>query len=135
MGAFAQTAERLLERGYAAVPIIPGTKRPGIFSGGRWIGLAKWQTRYNGRAPSATEIARWSAGDTGIGVIGGAASHGMVALDIDTDDPAIRTALARIIPGTRVRKIGRRGETLFFHAPHVTESKRWLTASGEVICA
>ena len=31
MGAYAQCAERLIERGFAAVPIMPGTKRPGHF--------------------------------------------------------------------------------------------------------
>ena len=113
------------------VPIIPGTKRPGVLSNGQWVGLPRWQTRYNGRAPSETEIAHWSEGDTGVGVLGGAVSGGMVALDIDTDDTAIRTALAAILPGTSVRKIGKRGETLFYYAPHVTASKRW-TIDGKV---
>jgi hypothetical protein len=133
MGAFQQIGARLIERGYAAVPIIPGTKRPGVFRNGRWVGLPRWQTRYDSRKPSETEIAHWSEGDTGIGVIGGAVSHGMVAFDIDTDDDAIRAALTAILPGTTVRKIGKRGETLFFHAPHVSVSKRW-TIDGEVIC-
>src|SRR5690348_7522828 len=119
MGAFQQIGARLIERGYAAVPIIPGTKRPGVFNNGKWVGLPRWQTRYNGRAPSETEIARWSKGDAGIGVIGGAASHGMVAFDIDTDDSTIRAALVAFLPGTTIRKIGKRGETLFFFAPHV----------------
>ena len=46
---------------------------------------------------------------------------------------AIRTALAAILPGTTVRKVGRRGETLFYYAPQITVSKRWLI-DGEVIC-
>ena len=133
MGAFQQIGARLIERGYAAVPIIPGTKRPGVLSNGQWVGLPRWQTRYNGRVPSEPEIAHWSEGDTGIGVIGGAVSGGMVALDIDTDDSTIRAALTGILPGTPVRKIGKRGETLFFHAPHISASKRW-TIDGEVIC-
>ena len=43
MGAYAQCAERLIERGFAAVPIVPGTKQPGFFFAGMWIGLANWQ--------------------------------------------------------------------------------------------
>jgi hypothetical protein len=131
MGAFAQIAERLIERGYAVVPIIPGTKRPGVLSNGQWVGLPRWQTRYNGRTPSETEIAHWSEGDTGVGVLGG--FGGLVGIDIDTDDIAIRTVLAEILPGASVRKIGKRGETLFYYAPHVSASKRW-TIDGEVIC-
>jgi hypothetical protein len=38
MGAYAQFAERLIERGYAAIPIMPGTKRPGFFCAGMWMG-------------------------------------------------------------------------------------------------
>jgi hypothetical protein len=132
MGAFAQIAERLIERGYAVVPIIPGTKRPGVLlKDDEWVGLPEWQNRYKKRPPSKRELARWSQGDAGIGVVGGAG--GMVALDIDTDDPIIRTALAAVVPGTTVRKIGQRGETLFFHAPHVTASKRWLV-DKQVVC-
>ena len=57
----------------------------------------------------------------------------IVALDIDTDDIAIRTALDAILPEQRGTKIGRRGETLCYFAPHVTTSKRWLI-EGEMIC-
>jgi hypothetical protein len=114
------------------VPIIPGTKRPGVLLKDEWVGLPEWQNRYKKRPPSKRELARWSQGDTGVGVIGGAG--GMVALDVDTDDSTIRAALAAVVPGTTVRKIGKRGETLFFHAPHVTASKRWLTVDKKVIC-
>jgi hypothetical protein len=132
MGAFQQIGERLIKRGYAAIPIIPGTKRPGVLANGRWIGLDQWQIRYNGRVPSEIELARWAAGDTGVGVVGGAASHGMVAFDIDTEDAAIRAALDAILPATSVRKIGKRGETLFFYAPHLTQSSRWVIGDQTV---
>jgi hypothetical protein len=131
MGAFAQMAERLIERGYAVVPIMPGTKEPGVLLNGEWVRLPAWQKRFRRRRPSETEMARWSAGDTGIGVVGGAG--GMVALDIDSDDPAIRNALLTVVFGSEVRKVGRRGETLFFYAPYVKESKRWLIAD-KVVC-
>jgi hypothetical protein len=131
MGAFAQIAERLIERGYGALPIIPGTKRPGVLSNGQWIGLPRWQTRFRNRAPSETELQHWSEGDTGVGVLGG--FGGMVAIDVDTDSAEIRAAIDAVLPGTTVRKVGRRGETLFYYAPHIASSKRWLI-DGEVIC-
>ena len=43
-----RSAPRFIERGFAAVPIMPGTKRPGFFFAGMWIGLANWQRRFNG---------------------------------------------------------------------------------------
>jgi hypothetical protein len=132
MGAFADISARLIERGYAVVPIIPGTKRPGWLSNGQWIGLPHWQDCYSKRSPSENELARWGEGDTGIGVICGPASRGAVAVDIDTDTPEFRTALDTILPRTTVRKIGKRGETLFYFAPHVTESKRWMVG-GQTI--
>jgi hypothetical protein len=132
MGAFQQIAARMIERGYAVVPIIPGTKRPGVLSNGRWVGLPRWQTRYNGRAPSETELAHWSEGDTGVGVLGG--FGGLVATDVDTDAADIRAVLDTVLPGATVRKVGRRGETLFYYAPHISASKRWTTIDGEVIC-
>jgi hypothetical protein len=130
MGAFATIGARLIERGYAPVPIIPGSKRPGLLSNGQWVGLPRWQTRYHQRQPSETEIAHWAEGDAGVGVVGG--FGGMVAIDIDTEDAAIRAALDTVLPRTPVRKIGKRGETLFYYAPEITESKRW-TIDGEVI--
>jgi hypothetical protein len=133
MGAFADMAERLIERGYAVVPIIPGTKRPGFFNGETWLGLPEWQTRFNKRAPTNEQIVRWGVGDTGIGIVGGPASRGMVGFDIDTDDPAIRAALDSILPPTPVRKVGRRGETLFYFAPQITQSRKWIIEQ-RVVC-
>jgi hypothetical protein len=104
----------LIERGYGAVPIMPGTKAPGFFFAGMWIGLANWQKRFNNGPPPADERARWAAGILGVGVLGGKGSHGLVGVDIDTDDSAIRAALGTILPTTLVRKIGNRGETMFY---------------------
>ena len=123
MGAYAQCAERLIERGFAAVPIVPGTKRPGFFSAGVWIGLANWQRRFNGGPPPESERERWAAGDTGIGVVAGQASHGLIGIDIDSEDPAIQAALQTVLPPTHVRKTGARGETLFYHGPEIAQSQ------------
>ena len=37
MGAYEQHAERLIERGYAAIPIMPGSKIPGFLCAGLWV--------------------------------------------------------------------------------------------------
>jgi hypothetical protein len=133
MGAYAQCAERLIERGFAAVPIMPGTKRPGFFFAGMWIGLANWQMRFNGGPPPESERALWAAGDTGIGVIAGQASHGLIAIDIDSEDPAIQAALQTVLPPTHVRKTGARGETLFYHGPEIAQSQSWNIAGKRVV--
>ena len=133
MGAYAQCAERLIERGFAAVPIMPGTKRPGFFFAGMWIGLANWQRRFNGGPPPATERERWAAGDTGVGVVAGQASHGLIAVDIDSEDPAIQAALRTVLPPTHVRKTGARGETLFYYGPGITQSQSWNIAGKRVV--
>ena len=65
MGAYQQVGERLINRGFAAVPIMPGTKRPGFFCAGMWIGLSNWQKRFNNGPPPESERARWAVGDAG----------------------------------------------------------------------
>ena len=133
MGAYAQCAERLIERGFAAVPIMPGTKRPGFFFAGMWIGLANWQRRFNSAPPPESERERWAAGNTGVGVVAGQASHGLIAVDIDSEDPAIQAALRTVLPPTHVRKTGARGETLFYYSPGITQSQSWNIAGKRVV--
>ena len=133
MGAYAQCAERLIERGFAAVPIMPGTKRPGFFFAGMWIGLANWQKRFSGGPPPATERERWAAGDAGVGVVAGQASHGLIAVDIDSEDPAIQATLRTVLPPTHVRKTGARGETLFYHGPGIAQSQSWDIAGKRIV--
>jgi hypothetical protein len=125
MGAYQQVSERLIERGFAAIPIMPGTKRPGFLCAGVWIGLSNWQKRYNNGPPPEHERSRWGVGDTGIGVIGGPASHGLIAIDIDSTDADIATAVLAALPSTDVRKIGMRGETLFYYGPGIEQSRSW----------
>src|SRR5262249_6561443 len=84
IGAYQQYAPRLVARGYAPVPIEPGTKKPGFYCAGMWTALYGWQRRYlNGRVPSPRDHELWGNGDTGIGMVGGQASHGAIAIDID----------------------------------------------------
>jgi hypothetical protein len=134
MGAFENHAEALIDRGYAAIPIMPGSKIPGYFCAGLWVPLPGWQRRYlEGRKPQPVDIAAWSVGNSGIGLVGGPSSHGCVGVDIDTDDLAILEAIIRVLPATPVTKIGRRGETRLFYGPDITISQSW-NINGRRIC-
>lgn len=110
---------RLVERGYAALPIMPGTKRPGEFKAGGWMGKYRWREEYTRRLPSRFEVQTWSASEAGVCVVCGPASKNLVAFDIDTDDPHIRAAILAVLPYTEVRKAGAKGETLFFLGTHI----------------
>ena len=129
MGPFETHAERLLERGYSIIPIIPGTKKPGFFQHGVWVGLEAWTKRFDGRASLNRERKQWGL-RTGLGVLGGPASGDLVAVDIDTEDPPIVAALLTILPPTEVKKAGARGETWFYYGPGIASTSWSITASG-----
>ena len=134
MGAFETHAGALIEHGYAAVPIMPGSKIPGYQCAGLWMPLLGWQKRYlDGRKPQLIELAAWGSGDSGIGVVGGKASHGLVAIDIDTDDTTTAGAIVKVLPATPVSKIGQKGETRFFYGPDITTSQSW-NIDGKRVC-
>src|SRR5712671_2564590 len=114
--------DRLIERGYAAIPIIPGTKKPGRYFAGMWIGLSNWQRRFANGFPSSEDLIRWGEGNAGIGVLGG--YRGLIAVDVDTDDVVLRDAIMSTLPPSPVRKSGKKGETLFFHGPGI-KSQSW----------
>src|SRR5258707_14344936 len=99
--------DRLIERGYAAIPIIPGTKKPGRYFAGMWIGLSNWQRRFANGFPSSEDLIRWGEGNAGIGVLGG--YRGVIAVGGDTGDVLLRDAVMCTLPasaGRNSRKIG-----------------------------
>lgn len=120
--AYALFGAKLIERGYCAVPAVPGTKVPGNFVGGRWIRMADWTRRYRDRSPGEREVETWErAAAGGICLIMGRASKGVVAVDIDTDEAVAPVTDA--LPPTPVKKRGQKGETLFFRNPHGVVSR------------
>ena len=132
MGPFETHAERLLERGYSIIPIIPGTKKPGFFQHGVWVGLEAWTKRFDGRASLNRERKQWGLNGTGLGVLGGPASGDLVAVDIDTEDPPIVAALLTILPPTEVKKAGARGETWFYYGPGIA-STSWSINGKRIV--
>lgn len=116
-GPYGQVGAKLVERGYAALPIIPGTKRPGVpFGAGGWRGMDDWAARAAARLPIDIEVEQWSDSDGGVCVALGKGSRDTVAADLDTDDPALQAAILGALPETQVGKAGQKGETLFYRA-------------------
>src|SRR5258708_19990849 len=95
--------DRLIERGYAAIPIIPGTKKPGRYFAGMWIGLSNWQRRFANGFPSSEDLIRWGEGNAGIGVLGG--YRRLISVAVHTDHvvfpaPIISTPPPSPVPNT-----------------------------------
>ena len=86
----AEHGARLVDNGYAVIPIMPGSKVPGRFTQGEWKPYPDW-TRHCDRATTDVELDIWRHWpDCGVGVACGA----VVALDIDTLDGELAIALA-----------------------------------------
>src|ERR1700687_2739182 len=89
---YALIGEKLIDIGYSALPIKPGTKVPGEMLFGAWKdGMSGW-TRFCDRIPTDYEIPFWEDyPDSGVCVATG--FNGLVAIDIDTDDSALVVAI------------------------------------------
>ena len=80
----ARFGARLVANGYAILPIIPGTKKPGQFKRGAWADYPEWN-RHADRPTTDVEVATWSSWpECGIGIVGGA----VAAVDIDISEDA-----------------------------------------------
>jgi hypothetical protein len=107
-------AKRLIALGYAAIPILPGSKVPGGRHEGRWVAEANWQ-RFCYRLPTKYELSAWATWpEAGVCVVLG--FDGVIAVDIDTDDPAITAAIMSVLPESPVGKRGAKGKTYFYRA-------------------
>jgi len=130
---FAKHGARLIQRGYSAIPIRPGSKSPGEMRRGDWRNMTDW-TRFAERLPSNYEIATWSTWPgAGVGVVFGRSSQDLVGVDIDTDVVKIIYAIRAVLPPTTVKKFGAKGCTFFYRGPGI-QSKSFNDASGQRIC-
>lgn len=110
---YAEVGGKLVDAGLPAIPIIPGTKRPGAIVNGAWVGLHDWQAKFRKRLPTPYEVDKWSdMPDCGVGIVAGV----VVGIDIDVDDKEIVEAIENALPHTPVIKAGAKGRTLFFRA-------------------
>lgn len=119
---FANSAANYREMGLAVMPCGPGTKFPGRYSSADgWSTAYDWQ-KYCDRQPTDFETTIWDRWpDAGIclalGRSSAPADFQIIAVDIDTEEPAIVAAIRAVLPGSPVRKRGAKGETEFYLAP------------------
>ena len=111
----ADLGARLVDNGYAVIPIMPGTKKPGRFVGGAWRDYPGW-TKHCRRATTENEIAVWSQWpDAGIGIAGGT----VAAVDIDVADGAVAVRIAELarerLGETSALRIGRAPKRLLVY--------------------
>lgn len=108
---YSRAATNLIEQGYSAIPVLPGSKRPGQFSYGEWYGETQWQ-RFCDRLPTEYEVPIWSKWpDAGVCI---ALDHTVKCIDIDTDDGEIVAAVLAVLPDSPVKKRGRKGFSAFY---------------------
>lgn len=108
---YSQTGERLIDMGYSAIPIMPGSKRPGNMSDRKWYGDMDWN-RFCDRLPTHYETGVWNKWpDAGVCVV---LDHNIKVIDVDTDDPEIRAAVMEVIPPPTVIKRGQKGFSAFY---------------------
>ncbi len=108
---YASTGPKLIDCGYHAIPIMPGSKRPGNFSFGQWYGTSSWQD-YCDRIPTEYEFPLWAKWpNAGVCV---ALDHRLKVIDIDTDNPALMAAVLSVLPDSPVKKRGQKGFSAFY---------------------
>jgi hypothetical protein len=129
MGPFGLTYARLVEQGYAVLPIMPGTKKPGLpYGNGNWMDFPGWPTFQS----TYVHHKLWAQSTAGIAILTGQRSGDTVALDNDSDDPRIAEALRSVLPDTPVRKKGAKGDTGFYHGPGI-RSHSWMIDGRKVV--
>lgn len=111
--AFAKWAKQYVEAGYSPVPIMPGTKRPGITAHGEQRGIGRWQRMCDTPA-TEHELEYWSQEYVGAGIGLALGFNNVVAIDIDVAPGEIFDALVELLPDSEWVKKGSKGFTAFF---------------------
>lgn len=108
---YAAAGKRLVDMGYSAIPVLPGSKRPGQYVNKTWYGEMDWQ-RFGDRLPTKYEVPIWSVWpDAGVCIV---LDDVVKVVDIDSDDPALIEAVLNVLPPCSVRKRGAKGLSLFY---------------------
>ncbi|RWI11506.1 bifunctional DNA primase/polymerase [Mesorhizobium sp.] len=105
MGIFASEAPKYWALGKPAIPLRVGFKRP-------WIDA--WQV-FADRMPTEREQREWLSqkGDGNIGLPMGSAS-GVVAIDVDSEDPRVLRIIEQLLPVSPWKRVGRKGAVYAF---------------------
>lgn len=111
------------------IPIIPGEKRPGFYTGIDWQGMPNWQS-YASEHPSTYDIEKWCTWpNAGVGIPTGKL-NGIIAVDFD-NHPEIIEKLKELIPDSPVKKLGTKGFTAFYK--YNGETNRKWSIGGETV--
>ncbi|BAE49162.1 PriCT-2 domain-containing protein [Paramagnetospirillum magneticum] len=115
----ARFGARLVDNGYPAIPIWPGTKKPGRFQAGAWCDYPAW-TRHCDRPTTLIEVETWATWpDAAIGLACGT----LVGIDIDVLDPDIAHRLERLardmLGDTPLLRIGKAPKRLLVYRADV----------------
>jgi hypothetical protein len=122
-GAYDLFWRQLYDLGYHPLPIIPGTKKPGVFTNGEWRGMIGWQD------PNRRVIETPQPG-AGVAVRTGKQRSGTYLIAIDLDDNDVAIAAMDLLPYA-VAKIGARGTTIFLRSDKPIPSRNFF-ARGEL---
>jgi hypothetical protein len=111
---------KLKDAGYRVIPIMPGTKRPGRWDGGKWGELSRW----NDIDAQLAHIDIWSTWPgCGIGILAGE----VVAIDIDIleQDVAVQVGqvFSNILGQTDMIRIGKAPKALYLYRTNEPFSK------------
>jgi Bifunctional DNA primase/polymerase, N-terminal len=129
LSAYGKVGAKLIDQGFCALPVKPGTKAPGEYIAGHWHGMFKWTEKFANRKPSAFEISTWEkAPGAGVCVVLGSQSRDLVAIDIDLEE--IVEPVMAALPYTPVRKRGKKGITLFYWGKGVKSAKMKRPVEG-----
>jgi AAA domain/Bifunctional DNA primase/polymerase, N-terminal len=127
---YAKAGARLIDNGYSAIPIAPGSKRPGQYDMKAWRNAGQWQ-RYCDRLPTSIEIEIWNDWpDAGVCV---PLNQQLKAIDIDTDDPVLIQAVLAVLPDSEVKKRGNKGFTAFYRGSPTIASKPFSIGKNRVL--
>ena len=126
---YALIGQKLVSQGFSSIPISPASKIPGAYTRGEWRPEFNW-TRYAERLPTEIEMDLWSRWP-GAGVCVVLGYNNVVAVDIDSDTPALVNEIESVIGKSPVGKIGRRGITWFFRADPSVTTARFKLPNGD----
>jgi putative DNA primase/helicase len=121
---FHETAPKYWARNLPVIPLLKGEKRPAI---------SGWQ-QFCDRMPTEEEQADWLSRfpDGNIGLALGPCS-GLVAVDIDSDDPLVIAAIERALPPSPWQRVGKKGKILIYKYDGQSTS-RIRDENEKVIC-
>jgi putative DNA primase/helicase len=122
-GPFITHARQLIENGYSPVPLVPGAKRP-IHD--KWEALREATITEKLLQETVSKHPK-----AGVGVAGG--YNGLVPIDVDTDDPAIKAAVFKVLPKTPVAKKGSKGGTLFYRSRAPIPGRKFIGLNSKPI--